>query len=496
MSPSYPLDDAAELPPDSSLPAGPADIEAELADHLECAATEARQQGVGPEDARQAALSRFGDVRRIVRQCWWIRQGDQIMLKSLQTALLALIVVGLAALAVVGWRWQRDFARQMGDLTDKLAAIADRPAVAPEAPAVQAPSLREIRGYAYVGDESKPAAGAFISVWNFQSGAQVCWLNADDKGRFRTGILPEGEYTVSAAYASERNQQAWINHDAMRARAGGTSGGAANPPHERQFERLPLYHLESGPIALQTGLATPVLKLDLALPAGEISWELSGKLADRHESNGQVWQTTLRLSPLDSFGTGFPTILSMVRGTADDWPRAGLWNRLILESMGSVWLPSDARTPLPIGRNVVSNETWPWPARRYTLEVWLGVRHVSDAEGPLQSIGGRPGIDSGIPMPTVYPPTDSRRGSPESPADSSNISERSNLPGLSTPGVCLVKVDIEVEAGQRTHVKLVLDDGFEAAVQKVLVPNPAEADMIALSQFARLEPAGVFPLAP
>ena len=67
------------------------ELHAELADHLASAAEELVRGGTPPEEARAVAQSQFGNVDQIVRRCWWIRKGDEVMTRVLGITLLALV---------------------------------------------------------------------------------------------------------------------------------------------------------------------------------------------------------------------------------------------------------------------------------------------------------------------------------------------------------------------------------------------------------------------
>ncbi len=76
-----------------------ADIDAELAFHVEESARELAQGGLEPELARVEALERFGDYGRIRRECARTLMGERIMLQRIQIVLTALLVAAVGLLA-------------------------------------------------------------------------------------------------------------------------------------------------------------------------------------------------------------------------------------------------------------------------------------------------------------------------------------------------------------------------------------------------------------
>jgi len=88
-------------PPDSR----PVDlIEREIGDelqfHLEMRAVESVRAGMSPEEAREDARRRFGDLRRIHTACRRIQLGERIMLQRIQVALTAILLVVVVVMAV------------------------------------------------------------------------------------------------------------------------------------------------------------------------------------------------------------------------------------------------------------------------------------------------------------------------------------------------------------------------------------------------------------
>ncbi|MBL8804554.1 MAG: hypothetical protein JNN27_21330 [Planctomycetes bacterium] len=138
-----------------------ADVEAELAFHVEQATEQGVREGLSREAARAAALARFGDVERVRRECVAIRtEGSAMRVKLLATA------VGVLFLATC--------ALGLGLVAARRASAARDQAVRAEAEALRA--HLEAERAAREAAESRVAAATGAS-----SGAQL-WLE-----RFRIG---------------------------------------------------------------------------------------------------------------------------------------------------------------------------------------------------------------------------------------------------------------------------------------------------------------------
>ena len=138
-----------------------ADVEAELAFHVDQATEQGVREGLSREAARAAALARFGDVERVRRECVAIRtEGSAMRVKLLATA------VGVLFLATCGLG--------LGLVAARRASAARDEAVRAEAEALRA--HLEAERAARAAAESRAAAATSAS-----SGAQL-WLE-----RFRIG---------------------------------------------------------------------------------------------------------------------------------------------------------------------------------------------------------------------------------------------------------------------------------------------------------------------
>lgn len=76
-----------------------ADIDAELAFHLDESARELEEAGLAPDAARAEARRRFGDTEQVRRECARTQLGERIMVQRLHFVLTGLLI------AVVGFLW-------------------------------------------------------------------------------------------------------------------------------------------------------------------------------------------------------------------------------------------------------------------------------------------------------------------------------------------------------------------------------------------------------
>lgn len=75
-----------------------ADIDAELAFHVEEATREEIARGRDPEQAHAEALRRFGDVERVRRECAWTQLGERIVMQRVQVLLTAVLIAAVGLL--------------------------------------------------------------------------------------------------------------------------------------------------------------------------------------------------------------------------------------------------------------------------------------------------------------------------------------------------------------------------------------------------------------
>jgi type II secretory pathway pseudopilin PulG len=188
--------DGAQRPAEEALAE---ELRAEFADHVASARERLEQQGVAAGDAQRRALDQFGDVAAVVRRCWWIRKGEEMMNRAISITLLVVLIAGLASLGVAGWQVQRAVGGRMDRLSEQLASLAE---TQQSLLAQQAQTLPvRIRGRLYLGDPSKPAAKAKLWIYRFTPGSEMNRLRrveTDAQGNFNSGPLPPGAYFVAA----------------------------------------------------------------------------------------------------------------------------------------------------------------------------------------------------------------------------------------------------------------------------------------------------------
>ena len=85
----------------------------------------------------------------------------------------------------------------------KLLAENQRAAPPPAPPAPSEPKPQEIAGRLYDGSPERPVAGKELIVVNVQDGSIVRRVRSDAQGQYRSGSLPDGDYTLVAALESK-----------------------------------------------------------------------------------------------------------------------------------------------------------------------------------------------------------------------------------------------------------------------------------------------------
>lgn len=239
------------LPGDREQPASGVDpvaaqIEAEIADHLATSAEQLAAGGLTPADARLQTQEKFGDIAAIGRRCWWIKQGDSLMFRGAIISLIVVLCLALAATTIGSWQSQTRMADQMATLSEQLKALAERPA---PAPAVAAPL--EVKGQIYVGSPDKPAAEAEVYVSRVEDGEIIRRVTTDQRGEYRTGPLTAGDYTIQAkVLPQEPDGTVWT-----RPRG-----------------------IQTAPIYVYSGVASPQVDLDVGWHFGRIQIETSRPL--------------------------------------------------------------------------------------------------------------------------------------------------------------------------------------------------------------------------
>lgn len=167
------------------------EIAAEIADHLAAAEAELTKSGTSPENAHEAARKKFGDVEKIKQTCYWIQNGETIMLRWTLISLAAVLCI-LLGLSVLGnWRTQSQLADEMGKLSAELKSLAAAKQIPPP---VQPPP--EITGVIYAGSKDTPVSKAEVTIRR-TDGSIVRRTKCDEAGKYSSGPLDAGDYCIT-----------------------------------------------------------------------------------------------------------------------------------------------------------------------------------------------------------------------------------------------------------------------------------------------------------
>lgn len=273
-SPSLPGD--RERPADGSDPVA-AEIEAEIADHLASSVESLQRQGVAPGEAQAKVKQQFGDAAAIGRRCWWIKQGDTVMLRVAAVVVIVLLCVGLAITTVGSWQAQSRMADQMHALGEQLKLIAES---RPAGPAP--PTPLEISGKVYIDSANQVVPGTEVTICRAADGEVVRRATTDDRGHYSSGPLASGDYTVlTSLKANVPFKGLWVQSEPVYVYP------ATDPP-TRDLDAA--YH--SGRLSIETSRPLPQLNEE-----GKYSIESRLLIKVRTPLRSSPWTTTANMPP-------------------------------------------------------------------------------------------------------------------------------------------------------------------------------------------------------
>jgi hypothetical protein len=274
------------LPGDREQPIGQADraaaeIEAEIFDHLATSAEKLTAAGASADEARRQTQEKFGDARAIGRRCWWIKQGDTLMLRGTLIGLIVALGLALVVVTIGGWQAQSRMSIQMSILSEQLKSLAER-----QSPAAPAEPPLEITGRVYAGAPEQPAAGVEVSISRVEDGEIVRRVTAGPGGAFRSGPLTAGDYTLHAKLQSV----GWAQPQAI----------------------------QSAPVYVYPGVEIPQVELDIAWHFGRIQIELSRPLPKVEVESKYTIESRLFVKVLTNRRRDYSWTVAF--DTPPDWP--------------------------------------------------------------------------------------------------------------------------------------------------------------------------------
>src|SRR4029078_4359633 len=134
------------------------------------AAEQLQSQGATTADAHRKSQEKFGNAAAVSRRCYWIKQGDALLLRTPVSLLLALLCLALGATVFTSWRSQRQTADQMAALAEQLKLLAEQNVFAPTPTFAPEPKPLEITGTVFLGSADKPSSNTEIMVCRVSDG--------------------------------------------------------------------------------------------------------------------------------------------------------------------------------------------------------------------------------------------------------------------------------------------------------------------------------------
>ncbi len=224
----------ARLPDPRPLDQIDEEIRDELEFHIHMRTLDGVRAGLAPDEARQEAMSRFGDLARIERDCRRILAGDRIMLQRFQAVLTLLLVAAVAFLAVRFYQYQRASEvalAKMNETLERMAAGSHGGALTPaELTAVYAgspPVVLETIPTAGASDVDPATTEIHATFSKPMQGESWSWCFSPEDGPETGGephYLPDGKTCVLPVKLKPgTTYQIWLNseeHSGFRDRSG------------------------------------------------------------------------------------------------------------------------------------------------------------------------------------------------------------------------------------------------------------------------------------
>lgn len=299
-----------------------AEIEAEIADHLASAAEADQRAGCDVETAVGRAMARFGSIRRTRWKCYWIQQGDEIMLRAGVVFLALCVVVLLAVVLAGGWRMQSTLdglEAAVSTMNETQSALLEVQRQANQPP--------QIRGMCYIGDPKVPAAGVEVMIFKYDDLSKVGTATTNAEGEFASPSLANGQYFVVAPLVGpSKSGQKAVDRDDFRTEAERKERAQAR--RDGAYEPSPVFYIQSAPLNVYAGANAAEARLDVQMfDYGRVALRLEGSVKEKHEFEQfrNTEAVTLSLF-LTYFPNDFPNIPLDPKVITPNvaWPKVGV----------------------------------------------------------------------------------------------------------------------------------------------------------------------------
>lgn len=338
-----------------------ADIEDEIADHLEQSAQRCRALSESPQGAEQLAREAFGDVSEIVGRCLWVHLGDRVMLRSLTLfAGVALCLLG-SLLAYASLSAQRQMAAGLDNLAGQLAQLEQRVAK-PPAP------LRQpvVQGQLYLGDAAQPAARCELEIRRLPDGDTVRALRTDDNGRFSASHLPDGEYFLLTSLVGKKNAAMAFEKDDFRPRR--------------------MYQVQSAPFYVSLGSEDVAISLDVQHRRSALQLEFSEPVTETIGDPQQMLGNRIEMLLFPEELTDLPWTPNMLAPAV--WPAHGVYGKMMAAGAHTFQRPDAYNVQSFDYAATVWGDTFSLAAGPYRFAVRLHVGGAGQASGGGGGFGG------------------------------------------------------------------------------------------------------------